>query len=78
MFADAGISNMFNSAYGYALFPTIGKAGFLVGGAYGKGRVYDNLVVQVSVRSCFSGTNELSVRSSMVTSSSVLKLRSPP
>jgi lipid-binding SYLF domain-containing protein len=41
MFVDAGISNMFNSAYGYALFPTIGKAGFLVGGAYGKGRVYE-------------------------------------
>ena len=41
MFVDAGISNMFNSAYGYALFPTIGKAGFVVGGAYGKGRVYE-------------------------------------
>jgi lipid-binding SYLF domain-containing protein len=41
MFMDAGISNMFNSAYGYALFPTIGKAGFVVGGAYGKGRVYE-------------------------------------
>ena len=41
MFVDAGISNMFNSAYGYALFPTIGKAGFLVGGAYGKGRAYE-------------------------------------
>ncbi|MDH3869221.1 MAG: hypothetical protein OET08_07600, partial [Desulfuromonadales bacterium] len=41
MFEEAGISNMFNSAYGYALFPTIGKAGFLVGGAYGKGRVYE-------------------------------------
>ena len=41
MFVDAGISNMFNSAYGYALFPTIGKAGFLVGGAYGEGRVYE-------------------------------------
>jgi lipid-binding SYLF domain-containing protein len=41
MFVDAGISNMFNSAYGYALFPTIGKAGFIIGGAYGKGRVYD-------------------------------------
>ena len=41
MFEDAGISNMFNSAYGYALFPTIGKAGFVVGGAYGKGRVYE-------------------------------------
>ena len=41
MFEDAGISNMFNSAYGYALFPTIGKAGVLVGGAYGEGRVYE-------------------------------------
>ncbi len=40
MFVDAGVVNMFDSAYGYALFPTIGKAGFLVGGAYGKGRVY--------------------------------------
>ena len=41
MFVDAGLSDMFSSAYGYALFPTIGKAGFLVGGAYGKGRVYE-------------------------------------
>lgn len=41
MFEDAGIGNMFNSAYGYALFPTIGKAGFVIGGAYGKGRVYE-------------------------------------
>ena len=41
MFVDAGSSNLFNSAYGYALFPTIGKAGFLIGGAYGKGRVYE-------------------------------------
>ena len=40
MFEDAGASNMFESAHGYALFPTIGKAGFVVGGAYGKGRVY--------------------------------------
>ena len=41
MFEDAGIGGWFSSAYGYALFPTIGKAGFLVGGAYGKGRVYE-------------------------------------
>jgi len=40
MFESAGIADMFTSAFGYALFPTIGKAGFLVGGAYGKGRVY--------------------------------------
>jgi lipid-binding SYLF domain-containing protein len=41
MFADAGASNMFDSAYGYALFPTNGKGGFIVGGAYGEGRVYE-------------------------------------
>lgn len=40
MFEEAGVSNIFNSAYGYALFPTIGKVGFVVGGAFGKGRVY--------------------------------------
>lgn len=40
MFVEAGLSDMFNSAHGYALFPTIGKAGFIVGGAFGKGKVY--------------------------------------
>lgn len=32
---------MLSKAYGYAVFPTIGKAGIGVGGAYGKGRVYE-------------------------------------
>lgn len=41
MFMKAGSSNMFETAYGYALFPTIGKGGFVVGGAYGEGRVYE-------------------------------------
>ncbi len=31
----------FDSAYGYAVFPTIGKVGVIIGGAYGKGRVYE-------------------------------------
>ena len=31
----------FKTAYGYAVFPTIGKGGVGVGGAYGKGRVYE-------------------------------------
>ncbi|WP_321276807.1 lipid-binding SYLF domain-containing protein [Thiomicrorhabdus indica] len=31
----------FDHAYGYAIFPTIGKAGFVIGGAYGQGRVYE-------------------------------------
>ncbi len=32
---------MLSKAYGYAVFPTIGKAGVGLGGAYGKGRVYE-------------------------------------
>jgi lipid-binding SYLF domain-containing protein len=41
VFRDAGESaHFFNKSYGYALFPTIGKGGFGIGGAYGKGRVY--------------------------------------
>jgi hypothetical protein len=31
----------FAGAYGYALFPTIGKGGIGIGGAYGDGRVYE-------------------------------------
>jgi lipid-binding SYLF domain-containing protein len=31
----------FAKSYGYALFPTIGKAGLVVGGAHGDGRVYE-------------------------------------
>ena len=30
----------FDSAYGYAVFPIVGKAGVAVGGAFGEGRVY--------------------------------------
>ncbi len=30
----------FASAYGYAVFPTIGKGGLGIGGAFGKGQVY--------------------------------------
>jgi lipid-binding SYLF domain-containing protein len=41
VFKNAGESgDFFNNSYGYAVFPTIGKGGFVVGGAYGKGRVY--------------------------------------
>jgi lipid-binding SYLF domain-containing protein len=31
----------FDKSYGYALFPTIGKGGFGIGGAHGSGRVYE-------------------------------------
>ena len=30
----------FKTAYGYAVFPTVGKGGLGIGGAYGKGQVY--------------------------------------
>lgn len=42
VFKAAGESGrFFNNSYGYALFPTITKAGLVVGGAYGEGRVYE-------------------------------------
>lgn len=34
------VAPFFESAYGYAAFPTIGKGGFGIGGAHGKGQVY--------------------------------------
>lgn len=41
LFKKAGQSGQFfKTAYGYAVFPTIGKGGVGIGGAYGKGCVY--------------------------------------
>ena len=41
VFKNAGESgNYFKTAYGYAVFPTIVKGAFIVGGARGAGRVY--------------------------------------
>jgi len=34
------VQPFFKKAYGFAIFPTVGKGGFAVGGAYGKGKVY--------------------------------------
>lgn len=34
------VQPFFKKAYGYAVFPTIGKGGLGIGGAYGKGQVY--------------------------------------
>jgi lipid-binding SYLF domain-containing protein len=42
LFKNAGESAaFFKNCYGYAVFPTIGKGGFIVGGAHGSGRVYE-------------------------------------
>lgn len=34
------VQPFFKNAYGYAVFPTIGKAGIVIGGSYGAGQVY--------------------------------------
>jgi len=39
--SDPGITRFFDNAQGYAIFPTVGKGGMIVGGAYGKGEVYE-------------------------------------
>jgi lipid-binding SYLF domain-containing protein len=57
LFKNAGESaSFFNNSYGYAVFPTIGKGGLVVGGAHGSGHVYlhghyvgDTTMNQVSV-----------------------------
>jgi len=57
LFKNAGASSeFFHKSYAYAVFPTVGQAGFVVGGALGKGRVYvhgrfvgDTTMMQASV-----------------------------
>jgi lipid-binding SYLF domain-containing protein len=38
--ADRSLNDRFQKAVGYAVFPTAGKGGFIVGGAHGTGQVY--------------------------------------
>jgi lipid-binding SYLF domain-containing protein len=40
--ADPSLDTLLQRAAGYAVFPSIGKGGFVVGGAHGKGLVYEN------------------------------------
>jgi len=57
LFKNAGRSAaFFDNCYGYAVFPTIGKGGLVVGAAHGNGRVYkhgnymgDTSMTQLSV-----------------------------
>jgi lipid-binding SYLF domain-containing protein len=57
LFKNAGESaEFFHKSYAYAVFPTVGEAGFVVGGALGKGHVYvhgrivgDTTMMQASV-----------------------------
>jgi lipid-binding SYLF domain-containing protein len=63
IFRKAGESGeFFGKCYGYAVFPTIGKGGFVLGGAYGTGRVYakgahvgDTSMAQVTVGAQLGG-----------------------
>lgn len=38
---DPGLQRWIDQAYGYAIFPTIGKGGFWVGGGFGRGIVFE-------------------------------------
>jgi lipid-binding SYLF domain-containing protein len=38
--ADPSLNRFFRAAYAYAVFPTVGKGGFGIGGAYGRGLVF--------------------------------------
>lgn len=38
---DPGLKQMLKKSYGYAVFPSVGKASLVVGGAYGKGAVFE-------------------------------------
>jgi len=57
VFKGAGESgSFFANAYGYAVFPSIGKAGLGIGGSHGKGKVYkrgqvvgDSKMTQLSI-----------------------------
>ncbi len=39
--ADSAMQAFFDHAYGYAVFPSIGKGGLIVGGGSGRARVYE-------------------------------------
>ena len=59
---DPGMQAWFREAYGYTVFPSVGKGGFWIGGAHGKGLVYEqkklvgrSTLTQVTVGFQFGG-----------------------
>jgi lipid-binding SYLF domain-containing protein len=38
---DPGLKVFFDQAYGYAVFPNVGKGAYIIGGTYGTGMVYE-------------------------------------
>jgi lipid-binding SYLF domain-containing protein len=47
--SDPSIQRFFDSSVGYVVIPTVGKAGFGIGGARGKGVLYENEAVTANV-----------------------------
>jgi lipid-binding SYLF domain-containing protein len=49
--ADSGLTNFFAKAAGYAILPSVGEGGFIIGGEHGDGLVYekDKLVGKVTM-----------------------------
>ena len=43
--SDSSLKTFFDNSAGYAVFPNVGKGGFIVGGAHGKGLVFEKGVV---------------------------------
>ncbi|MCC6427905.1 MAG: lipid-binding SYLF domain-containing protein [Phycisphaerales bacterium] len=39
---DSSLGELLSKSAGWAVFPEVGKAGFIVGGSYGRGTVYQN------------------------------------
>lgn len=61
-FRSAGAGSYIDASYGFAIFPGIGKAGLIIGGAQGKGLVYQEgkpigrtVMTQVSLGLQFGG-----------------------
>ena len=42
---DPGLAKVFAEAHGYAIYPTVGKGAIGIGGAHGKGEVYERGVL---------------------------------
>ena len=40
--ADASLEQVLDDSAGYAVFPTIGKGGLIIGGGYGRGTLYED------------------------------------
>lgn len=48
--ADPSLKSFVNNAYGYAVFPTVGKGGIGIGGAYGEGGLFHGGVMTARCR----------------------------